>query len=330
MIEAVMFWNEPNNVSHWNRDLDPNWERFAVMTRLAGERLARVAPGLTRVLGGISPMDPDFIRHLFSMGIGEVTDVVDVHGFPLDWNHWHIEEWPDRVHAIREACAGKPVWATEVGASSFVSPSLQAWAVDRTLELLLPHVERLYWYALLDLPESWEATTRHRESEGSAYYRHFRMGVYDADGRPRPAAERLRAHAAQGVGVCEWVFWREQARLERMVGRLADLGVRRVRTGIGWADWERPGAGPWFDQVMDALSPFEVTLTLCFTPAHLGVEPHHTSPPFDLARFADFCEAVVRRYALTPVPSSVPIPAATGASRGVRQLVAGTNPAVAP
>lgn len=21
-------------------------------------------------------------------------DAVAVHGFPLDWNHWHINEWP--------------------------------------------------------------------------------------------------------------------------------------------------------------------------------------------------------------------------------------------
>ena len=321
MIDAVMLWNEPNNVSHWNRDLDPSWQRFAEMARLAGQRLATVAPGLTRVLGGISPIDPDFIRYLFSMGVGEAVDVVDVHGFPLDWNHWHIDEWPERVGAVREACSGKPVWATEVGASSFVSPSLQAWALDRTAELLLPHVERVYWYALLDLPEAWEATTRHRESEGSAYYRHFRMGVYDADGRPRPAAERLRAQAARGVGVCEWVFWREEARLERMVDRLRDLGVRRVRTGIGWADWERPGADAWFDHVMDRLAPFDVTVTLCFTPAHRGVEPHHTRPPVDLVDFADFCEAVVRRYALPP-----PAP---GAARGAGPVVVGTNPAVA-
>ena len=32
--------------------------------------------------------------------------------------------------------------------------------------------ERVYWYALMDLPERWEAVTRHRGSEGSAYYRH--------------------------------------------------------------------------------------------------------------------------------------------------------------
>jgi beta-xylosidase len=35
MIEAVMIWNEPNNKSHWDPDLDPEWRRFSEMAILA-------------------------------------------------------------------------------------------------------------------------------------------------------------------------------------------------------------------------------------------------------------------------------------------------------
>ena len=296
MIDAVVLWNEPNNLSHWNRDLDPEWDLFAEMVRLAGERLASIAPGLTRVLGGISPIDPWFLKHLFQRGVAEYVDAVAVHGFPLDWNRWHISEWRPRLQAVRDVIGDVPLWATEVGASSIVSETLQAWALDETMRQLLPIVDRVYWYALLDLPERWEAVTRHRTGEGSAYYRHFRMGVFDAEGTPKQAAERLAAWVDRGAGVCEWVYWREEERLQRMVRRLRELGVRRVRTGIGWADWDRPGAEEWFDHVMGELADFDVTLTLCFTPARLGVQPHHTSPPRDVSWFADFCEAVVHRY----------------------------------
>jgi beta-xylosidase len=298
LIEAVVLWNEPNNLSHWDRDLDPEWARFAEMVCLAGERLRSVSPGLTRVLGGISPIDPEFVGRLWKQGVGQAVDVLAVHGFPLDWNHWHLSEWPARARAVQGEAGGMPLWATEVGASSLASETLQAWAVDATLDALRPAVERVYWYALMDLPEMWEANTRHRSGEGSAYFRHFRMGVFDAAGRPKPAAARLSAWATRGVGVCEWVYWREEARLQRMVQRLRDLGIRRVRTGLGWADWDRPGAVEWFDHVMAALADFDVALTLCFTPARLGVRPHHTSPPWELTSYADFCEAVVRRYAL--------------------------------
>lgn len=295
-----MLWNEPNNLSHWDRSIDPEWELFAEMIGLAGERVRQVAPGVTRVLGGISPIDPRFVRNLFTRGAANAVDVVAVHGFPLDWNRWHLVDWPARIQAMREVSQGKPIWATEVGASSLVSTSLQAWAVDATLSQLTPQVERVFWYALMDLPEYWEAVTRHRGSEGTAYYRHFRMGLCDASGRPKPSATRLANWTARGVGVCEWVYWREQARFERMVDLLVQLGVRRVRTGLGWADWDRPGAMEWFDHVMDRLAPFEVTLTLCFTPARAGRQPHHTSPPVRLADFADFCGAVAARYATSP------------------------------
>jgi beta-xylosidase len=300
VIEAIMLWNEPNNLSHWDRSLDPEWALFTEMIGLAGERLGHVAPGVQRVLGGISPIDPGFLRNVFARGLDSVIDVVAVHGFPLDWNRWHLAEWPARIEAIREVSGGKPVWATEVGASSLVSDTLQAWAVDATLEWLAPHAERTYWYGLMDLPARWEAVTRHRGGEGSAYFRHFRMGVCDADGQPKPAAARLGAWSVRGVGVCEWVYWREQARFERMLRLLDQLGIRRVRTGIGWADWDRPGAASWFDSVMAALAPLDVTLTLGFTPARAGRAPHHTSPPRNLGDFADFCEAIVRRYAAQP------------------------------
>jgi beta-xylosidase len=301
VIEAVMLWNEPNNLSHWDRYQDPEWALFTDMICMAGHRLASTAPGLTRVLGGISPIDPLFIENVFGRGVAEAIDVVAVHGFPLDWNRWHLGEWPARIAQIRELCEGKPVWATEVGASSIVSPTLQAWAVDAILRTLAPCVERVYWYALMDLPERWEAVTRHRGSEGSAYYRHFRMGICNAVGEPKAAAERLARWTGEGVGICEWVYWQERERFEHMVTMLKQLGVRRVRTGIGWADWDRPGAMEWFDHVMSELESFDVTLTLCFTPARAGRTPHHTSPPLNLNDFADFCETVVDRYAAAPL-----------------------------
>jgi len=308
VIQAVMLWNEPNNLSHWDRTLDPDWSAFAEMIRLAGERLDRVAPELTRVLGGVSPVDPAFVQNVLCRGVHSAVDVVAVHGFPLDWNRWHLAEWPDRVRGLRAVTGGKPIWATEVGASSIASETLQAWAVDALLEQLSPSVEQVFWYALMDLPEHWEAVTRHRGLEGMAYYRHFRMGVCDAQGRARPAARHLARWAQRGVGICEWVYWREEARFQRMLQLLQTLGIRRLRTGIGWADWDRPDAERWFDSVMRRLEPFDVTLTLCFTPARAGRAPHHTSPPVRLLDFADFCETVVRRYASISTANGLVVP----------------------
>ena len=61
----------------------------------------------------------------------------------------------------------------------------------------------------------------------------------------------------------------------------------------------------WFDRMVRALEPFEVTLTFCFTPEHRGIAPHHTSPPQVPEEFAEFCAQMVRRYA-----PDVPLPLA--------------------
>lgn len=297
MIEAAMIWNEPNNKSHWDPEVDPGWYRFAEMARLAAQAIRRVHPSLPRVLGGISPVDPGFIETLAGLGVIDAIDVVAVHGFPLDWNLWPIDQWPDRIAEIR-AVVDRPVWVSEVGVSSFGAEEVQAWGLDRSAELLIGRAPRIHWYSLYDLPRSWEATTRHKEAEGSSYYRHFHMGLLREDGSPKPALARFARHAP-ALGICQW-FHYEDPRLDEAVAWLRRLGVRHVRTGLSWADSFRPGAEAWFDRQMAALAEFDVTVTFCFTPAHLGIAPHHTSAPRDPAAFAAFCAAMIARYATVP------------------------------
>lgn len=294
MIEAVMLWNEPNNKSHWDPELDPQWDRFADMARRAGGAIGRQVPGLLRVLGGISPIDPGFVRRLEDRGVLENVDVIAVHGFPLDWNHWPINEWPARLAEI-QAVTHLPVWVTEAGVSSFGAEEVQEFGLRRTAELLAGRVPRVHWYSLYDLPRDWPATTRHREAEGSSYYRHFYMGLLREDGSPKRALEHF-ARLTPDFGICQW-FHFEDPRLDDAVKWLRRLGVRHLRTGLSWADRFRPGAIEWFDRQMEALSEFETTVTFCFTPEHLGLAPHHTSPPRDPDAFVEFCCEMVDRYA---------------------------------
>lgn len=294
MIEAVMLWNEPNNKSHWDPALDPDWSRFARMASLAGRAIRARNPGLPRVLGGISPIDPAFIRQMGEFGTLDDVDVLAVHGFPLDWNLWQVHEWPAKLDEIR-AVTAKPVWVTEVGVSSFGAEEVQAWGLERTAELLVGRTPRVHWYSLYDLPREWEATTRHKEAEGSSYYRHFHMGLLREDGTPKLALERFARHSP-ALGLCQW-FHYEDPRLDAAVEWLTRLGVRHLRTGLSWADSLRPGALDWFDRQMAALSGFDVTVTFCFTPEELGIEPHHTSAPRDPELYAEFCARMVDRYA---------------------------------
>jgi len=296
VLEAAMIWNEPNNKSHWDPEVDPGWGRFAEMAILAAQAIRAENASLPRVLGGISPIDPGFLANMQARCVLEHMDVLAVHGFPLDWNLWQIDEWPHKLAQIR-AHHDKPLWVTEVGVSSFGAEEVQAWGVDRTAELLIGRTPRVYWYSLYDLPSAWEATTRHREAEGSSYYRHFYMGLLREDGSPKAALERFACHAPR-LGVCQW-FHFEDHRLDDAVAWLERLGVRHVRTGLSWADSFRPNALAWFDRQMNALRDFDVTVTFCFTPEHLGILPHHTSAPREPAEFAEFCAKMIARYAPT-------------------------------
>ena len=188
MIEAVMIWNEPNNKSHWDFEIDPEWRMFSEMAIAAADAVAEASPNLLRVFGGISPIDPQFISRMKSFGVLDHFDVVALHGFPLDWNHWPINEWPDRIREIQEVTE-LPVWISEVGVSSFGAEEVQEFGLRRTAELLIGRVSRIHWYSLYDLPRAWPATTRQREAEGSAYYRHFHMGLLREDGSPKRALE---------------------------------------------------------------------------------------------------------------------------------------------
>ena len=226
-VEAAMIWNEPNNKSHWDPGVDPDWSKFGELVTLSGRAIKAANPRLPRVLGGMSPIDPSFVNRLAGYGAMDEIDVVAVHGFPLDW----------------------------------------------------------------------KATTRHKEAEGSSYYRHFAMGLLDQDGRPKLALDAFRPHAGpQGLGLCQW-FHYEDHRLDEAVRWMKDLGVTYLRTGLSWADFYRPGALDWFDRQMEALAPFDVTVTFCFTPEHKGIEPHHTSAPKEPREFADFCTQMIERYA---------------------------------
>ena len=294
MVEAVMIWNEPNNLSHWDFELDPGWRMFADLVKLSSAAIAAERPRLRRVLGGISPIDPNFLSTLKSQGVLDAVDVAAVHGFHLDWNHWQIQEWPSKIAEI-EQVTSLPLWVSEVGVSTFGAEEVQEFGLKRTAELLGGRVERVHWYSLFDLPRAWPATTRHREAEGSSYYRHFYMGLLREDGTPKLAARHF-SNVTPLFGICQW-FHFEDHRLDDAAKWLKTLGVRYVRTGLSWADSMRPGAQAWFDRQMRALEDFDVTITFCFTPESEGMRAHHTSPPRDPRPFADFCGAQVRRYA---------------------------------
>jgi beta-xylosidase len=292
-VEAVMLWTEPNNRAHWDFDLDVGWKVYAEMVKLAAREIRRERPTVTQVLGGMAPIDPEFVENMKGQGVLDVVDAVAVDGFPLDWSDWQLEQWPDKLDEIR-AVTEKPIWVSAVGVSTFGAEEVQELGLRKTADLLLHRSPRVHWYSLYDLPRVWLGARRERETRGSAYCRQFYMGLLEENGKPKRALRRFASYTP-ALGLCQW-FQYQDARLEDAALWMKRLGVKKLRTGLSWADSHRPDADAWFDRQMKALEPFDVTVTFCFTPGSRGVRDDHTSPPRSVDEYAEFCTRMVRRY----------------------------------
>ena len=174
---------------------------------------------------------------------------------------------------------------------------MQEFGLRRTAELLIGRAPRIHWYSLYDLPRAWPATTRHREAEGSSYYRHFYMGLLREDGTPKLALQALRRFTRPSSASASGSTSRTTGSTTPSAGS-ASSGVRHLRTGLSWADSFRPDADAWFDRQMKALERVRRHRSPSASrPEHRGIQPHHTSPPQCLEEFADFCARMTKRYA---------------------------------
>jgi hypothetical protein len=211
MIEAAMIWNEPNNKSHWDPEIDPDWSMLATTLTEAAKAIHSVNPAVKRVLGGISPIDPFFIQRLEGYGVLDHLEVIAVHGFRSTGTCGRSTNGRTRSPRSRR-------WrrTTKSGrrksASAASGPRKFRSSASSHCRIAGGPVPRVFWYSLFDLPQSWGATTRHREAEGSSYYRHFYMGLIREDGTPKLALEHFAKHSP-AMGLMQW-FHFEDPRLD--------------------------------------------------------------------------------------------------------------------
>ncbi len=192
---------------------------------------------------------------------------------------------------------GKPVWITETGVSSFASEDVASWGLRRSREILAD--ERVYWYTLLDLDPDREATTRHKQAEGSSYFRHFHFGLLTHDGRPKKALNQFDPDLRDLPVVPVRRRARPRTRRSlagapRRASRSAPASAGPRATSPARIAGSTPSCPP--------SSPSNVCATLCFTPPSRGLRPDHTSPPVDVGEFAWFASQTAARYAAPSAP----------------------------
>lgn len=156
-FEWVELWNEPNNQLDYDYTMDYSWNKFSKMIGMAAYWAQH--RGKKTVLGGMSPIDPNWLRMMAEQGTLKNIDAIGVHGFPhvfdQQWDSWD-KEIKDLKVILKEFDLKKEIWASEVGFSTWNYDEVQQY--EEFKNILNAEVDRLYWYSLKDLDPSLPTT----------------------------------------------------------------------------------------------------------------------------------------------------------------------------
>ncbi len=152
-FEYVELWNEPNNRSEYDYLLDESWDIFSDMIIKASYWAKQL--GKKTVLGGMSPIDPNWLKNLASKNALQYIDVIGVHAFPGVFEpHW--EGWEYNINllnnVLNEFNLQQEFWITETGYSTWKYDEIKQ--IEYFLKTLEAQVTRIYWYSLTDLPQT--------------------------------------------------------------------------------------------------------------------------------------------------------------------------------
>ena len=149
-FEWVELWNEPNNKVEYDYTLDYSWQKFAKMIGMAAFWAQK--RGKKTLLGGMSPIDPNWLQMMIEQGVIEYIDAIGIHGFPdvfdQQWKGWDfsmkaVQEVLDRFGLKKE------IWISEVGFSTWQNDEVKQY--EEFKNVLQTKADRIYWYSLNDL-----------------------------------------------------------------------------------------------------------------------------------------------------------------------------------
>ena len=185
-FEHVELWNEPNNFIEWDWTVDPEWKIFAKM--IAGAAAAAKSHGVRTVLGGMSPLDPNWLHLMFNRGAMNDIDVLGIHGFPgtweAVWDGWSAQV--DRPQEVLDAHgSAAEIWITECGFSTWQHDEFRM--LTELVDVASAPVPRVYWYSGEDLAPERETLDGFHADE-----RAYHFGLFDISGRPKLPARVWR------------------------------------------------------------------------------------------------------------------------------------------
>jgi CDP-paratose 2-epimerase len=198
-FDYIELWNEPNNQAEYDFTLDPDWNIFCEM--IGSAAFWSKQKGKKTVLGGMSPIDPNWLNEMFRKGLMEHIDVVGIHGFPDVFDH-NWEGWKTEIGKIREVLkvnnSSVPIWITEAGFSTWQKNEKKQ--VKEFISALGAEADRMYWYSLEDLSAELPAVDRLHLDE-----REYCFGMKNQDGSPKLLYTLLADVGIKGIKEYEWM-----------------------------------------------------------------------------------------------------------------------------
>ncbi|MCR5862036.1 GDP-mannose 4,6-dehydratase [Flavobacterium sp. J372] len=174
-FEWVELWNEPNNIIEYDFTMDTSWLKFSEMIGNAAYWAKH--RGKKTVLGGMSPIDPNWLQTMAERGVLQYIDAVGIHGFPQTFDQqW--TSWDDKLTAVKEVLKRNDIncelWITEAGFSTWQYDEVKQY--EEFKKALTIGADRVYWYGLNDLDPQF-ATIGGFHLDNREY--HFGLKKYD-------------------------------------------------------------------------------------------------------------------------------------------------------
>jgi CDP-paratose 2-epimerase len=199
-FDWVELWNEPNNRSEYDYTVDVNWNIFCEMISMSSYWAKQL--GKRTALGGMSPMDPNWLDMMAARGALTNIDAVGIHGFPgsfdpgeLDWNT-KVDQVRRILHHHRKEAE---VWITEAGFSTWQYDEKRQ--VVEFLKAIGSDADRVYWYSLFDLSPDQPTVDGFHMDE-----REYFFGAISHKGQPKLITRFLEQNERRHS--CAQPWWR--------------------------------------------------------------------------------------------------------------------------
>ncbi len=193
-FEWVELWNEPNNVVEYDFTLDYSWNKFAKMIDMAAYWAQH--RGKKTLLGGMSPIDPNWLQFMAEKGVLRHIDAVGIHGFPEVFDQqW--SGWEENIQSVRDVLERnnlkKEIWISEAGFSTWQDDEVKQ--LEEFKKVIKTKADRVYWYSMNDLNTKFPTVGGFHLDE-----REYFFGMKKQDGNGKILYKLLSKGGVQNIG----------------------------------------------------------------------------------------------------------------------------------